>query len=703
MKRVVKESFHFQQNIPMYLPLYTLAFSCITFFHPLCCDSAFQEIEHENLKTLSNSVPDNHTNSINLLNSELLQQEFVRHMNPSLYEKRRALFHLLKSVNHPFLTNNTVLDKSSWQDLNFLCGPASDVTAYLAAKIDRTHTELGKIMLFYTITHPTNNIQTLEDRQAIVQELIYNVPLFDQLTTIMQELHDAENVLPTLCNQQDMFKDIAQNHAIRIPLFADIATHLNKNSLIVEANERMHELRNIFLGLSTVGGAIFLPLASAALLTHYNDQAELLYSFAQRHIGISSTASFFSFMGFITWLLNHYVGNTFSKAASYLANGISYGNWAYYAFDDVKTDFTFLLYTQTKLIHFACFVRHMSTIHSIIHYNKILHTRWPGADTLNNFFYKASALDKNLGLLLSLLSSKTFKDVSSLFSQAGNILVAFRLINQMYKEFQDSFMALAQLDVYLSTAQLYKEGLHNKTPWTFPLYKVATNPSMRLKTFWNPFISSHHAVTNNISLGIDENPRSIIITGPNAGGKSTTMKGIIINIILAQSLGIAPSQELILTPFTKIMTYLAITDDIAAGNSHFKAGVLRAHYIITEIENLNHDEFCFVALDEVFNGTTYAEGQAAAYSLIEFLGNNPNVILTTATHFPRITNLEQRTQGKLFKNYKVSVIYDEQGNIQYPFKLSQGIADQKIALAMLHQEGFSNTFLTRAYELLAST
>lgn len=253
---------------------------------------------------------------------------------------------------------------------------------------------------------------------------------------------------------------------------------------------------------------------------------------------------------------------------------------------------------------------------------------------------------------------------------------------------------LGELDAYCSIARLYK---HDPQAWSFAHYEQE-GPHIELQEFWNPFLDPHEAVRNSLSLG-KENPRMIILTGPNAGGKSTTMKAVMLNLILAQSITLVPAQKYICTVFKKLRTYLTITDDIAAGDSHFKAGVLRAQELIDVARALSDTQYGCFALDEVFNGTSYHEGQAAAYSLIEAFGKNPFLVGTTATHFPLVTELEDLDPA-VFKNYKVSVTYDSQGNIQYPFTLQPGIAHQHVALDILREEGFDSEFLQRANQLL---
>ena len=224
---------------------------------------------------------------------------------------------------------------------------------------------------------------------------------------------------------------------------------------------------------------------------------------------------------------------------------------------------------------------------------------------------------------------------------------------------------------------------------------------MQIKNFWNPFINPDNVVASSLDLGSTYGEqRSIIVTGANAGGKSTISKALVLSIILAQSLGIAPAEELTFTPFTKIITYLNITDDIAEGNSLFIAGVKRGRELSETIKNLNieKNEYALSIADEMFGGTPPDVGQAAAYSLIKQIGKHPNNILVTTTHFPIIPSLEEETG--LFTNYKVDVEINENGEIYYPYLLSKGTAEKVITFDILESEGFSDDFLLEAQRIL---
>ena len=315
---------------------------------------------------------------------------------------------------------------------------------------------------------------------------------------------------------------------------------------------------------------------------------------------------------------------------------------------------------------------------------------------------KLAKTSSDMHTLLSLLRTKTFDGKYSKFMYWGRIKVAFALIADLKVQLVAMMVTLGELDAQLSIAKLYKEFQGKGVTFCFPTFidplSVAT-PSVQAIDFWNPLIDADKVVPSSLLVGQPYGtPQNVIITGPNAGGKSTITKAFILNIICAQSLGIAPSRTLTMTPFTKVTTYLNITDDIASGKSHFKAGVLRAREVQKMFNDLKPHEFGLTAIDEVFNGTTHAEGQAAAYSLIKLLGKNPLGMCITNTHFKIIPSHEQSTDN--FLNYKVSVIDRPGEKIQYPFKLERGVSDQNVAFKILREEGLGDEFLDEAQHAL---
>ncbi len=122
---------------------------------------------------------------------------------------------------------------------------------------------------------------------------------------------------------------------------------------------------------------------------------------------------------------------------------------------------------------------------------------------------------------------------------------------------------------------------------------------------------------------------------------------------------------------------------------------------IDTLADLGHDEFCFSIMDELFSGTNPVEGEAAAYNIAHHMGQYENSLSILATHFPRLTLLEERAQEDGFVNYKVIVHQDpETRALDYPFTIQLGKSNQTIAIDILEQEGYDSDMLKEARDII---
>lgn len=355
-------------------------------------------------------------------------------------------------------------------------------------------------------------------------------------------------------------------------------------------------------------------------------------------------------------------------------------------------------YLHAQLISVATIIRAMNACSTLIEQNKKLADGLEHKEDLRVLFDTTSKkVSPKLHKLVALLLTNTFKGQASYFSLKGRVLAAYSLMQDVKDELAPALRALGEVETILSTAKLYKKFESKKVQFTFPTYLNANAPTISMSGMWNPFVATDKVVENSITLG-NTMPQNVILTGPNAGGKSTFLKGTCLSILLAQTLGIAPVKELAFTPFSKINTYMNITDDTAGGNSLFKSEVLRAQGLLESVKNLNSKNFSFSIMDEMFSGTSPKEGAAASYAVAKGLGEINNSILLLATHFPLLTELE--TETKDFKNYQVRVVRHDNGGFSYPFKLEEGIANQNVAMDILQQQGFNASILKDATAIL---
>ena len=195
---------------------------------------------------------------------------------------------------------------------------------------------------------------------------------------------------------------------------------------------------------------------------------------------------------------------------------------------------------------------------------------------------------------------------------------------------------------------------------------------------------------NNFTL--DNN---MLITGPNAAGKSTFIKSVMLNIILSQTLGISSSKNLELTPFKNLDTYLHIPD-IKGESSLFETEMYRSKNYIDKIKNT--DDLSFIVMDEIFSSTNYIEGFSGAYAILEKLSKFNNSLYIVTTHYTKLNSLEKETNGKI-KNYKFEINRDSSSNIIFNYKLKEGYSNQFIALELLKNNNFDKDIIDSALKV----
>jgi DNA mismatch repair protein MutS len=657
----------------------------------------YTSIAQENLKSLVN-VEEKAAQPLRTgkLFYEVLKDTVYGQLHPLPEIKRRLAFTLLaQHEKERTLPKTAVLDERSWQDLEILCGPKANPGTYLAAKIDRTSTEIGRLTLYRKMVQPAIDYTALKKQQAIVKELIRNNDLFEQLDSLLKELLLPENALFSFWDSQDIFWKMLEREEFTMPFqekspaLKVFARWLDRNELWNELQDKSYLMSTVVRGTVMTASTITLPLYAVSVLMQ--KQCPWLEKINTK-LGVKGILASYGLLGYLYTGIDTLFPSRFTKAGIDLTAGVTGEYFVSSIYRHLKTAVIFNDCIQEKLIHVATYFSTLEHIAALIERNTLL------SELIETHALLFKEIPAGARYLLQLLKTDTFKGIPSFLSYSGRIISAYKLLYAYKEHLLDALAIVGELDMYLSIARLYREFEQKQVRFCFPEYIFdAETPFIVTEHFWNPMLAWDKAIPNSLTLGGSE-MRNCAITGPNAGGKSTILRALVLSVILAQSIGIAPAEKLIITPFTSITTYLNITDDIAAGNSLFKAGVLRARELLERVDVVKGKGFALTAVDEVFNGTTCQEGQAAAYTLLKTLGDKPFGICVTATHFPFITHLER--ESGTFTNYKVSVAMNEKQNIQYPYKLEKGISDQVITFKILQEEGFSDNFLSEAQHIL---
>jgi len=558
------------------------------------------------------------------------------------------------------------LDRTTLEDLEVFSGQKSKLQRHVLALFEPyLHTAIGKVQLQKMLFEPLTNLEELQQRQNKIKQLFNDITKLEQLNEKLQGLMHTENeVLWFWKNVGKSTFDQLEQSAVS-PLFPLPKTAMNGIEKIPSATEALSKGSLAVKGL--MNPATWPALAFGACLYKYGWNACSTFLANVPSLVKDNYQSIVDSRGTIAFYGAYFL---------LLSSILTYQNVK--AFADYNS--------ATNSIH--------AKMNNVAQFMEIAYEVL-GADVL-------ARDSKDVESLVNLLNTSTFKSEPSFFSYKGRVVSAFTLMNELKNHFVSMLEQLGQLDAQVAVASFMRDQQNNKNgKYCFPDYIQANAPYLKLNQYWHPFLNQETVVTNDIELGVNVN-RNIIVTGPNAGGKSTAVKSIALALIMAQTLGIAPAQAVKVTPFKNIVTYMNIADD-AGFESLFQAEMHRVLNLIEMIKNQMPGDFIFVVMDELFTGTNPLEGKSAAYGVIKKLMSYNNSTLIFVTHFKELTELEKETNG-MIKNFKVSV--NESGStetgkhISYTYKLVPGISEQTIALDLLAQEGFDSEILKDSYAML---
>jgi hypothetical protein len=193
--------------------------------------------------------------------------------------------------------------------------------------------------------------------------------------------------------------------------------------------------------------------------------------------------------------------------------------------------------------------------------------------------------------------------------------------------------------------------------------------------YYPPYCDSVH-VKNDCSL-----KNNMIITGPNASGKTTLLKTTTLNIIFSQQIGYGFYKSCVLNPYDYIHSYLNIPDT-SERDSLFQAESRRCKDIIDSIrDNPLARHYCI--FDELYSGTNPKEAANSAKAFLKYLSKHENVDFILTTHYVSICKKLEKL--KCAKNYKMDVVEKEDGEFEYTYKMKKGVSKIKGAFLILKQ------------------
>jgi DNA mismatch repair ATPase MutS len=177
--------------------------------------------------------------------------------------------------------------------------------------------------------------------------------------------------------------------------------------------------------------------------------------------------------------------------------------------------------------------------------------------------------------------------------------------------------------------------------------------------------------------------KNIIITGPNASGKTTTLKTTLINIIFTQQFGCGFYESAELSPFKYVHCYLNIPDT-SGRDSLFQAEARRCKDIL-DIVKTNEEERHFCVFDELYSGTNPDEAITSATAFMNYLIKNQNVYCLLTTHFIKVCKNLKKNKNILNCHM---VTENKNNKLIYKYKLAEGISEVKGGIKVLTEMNY---------------
>lgn len=253
---------------------------------------------------------------------------------------------------------------------------------------------------------------------------------------------------------------------------------------------------------------------------------------------------------------------------------------------------------------------------------------------------------------------------------------------------QTTASALAELDVLNNLAER-AHSLHLSKP------EFSQNLGVSIIEGRHPVVEQviNKPFVPNDTL-LNESQRTLIITGPNMGGKSTYMRQTALIVLLAHIGSFVPAQRAVMGPIDRIFTRIGAADDLASGRSTFMVEM-------TETANILHNatEKSLVLIDEIGRGTSTFDGLSLAYACALYLAKNIRSLTLFATHYFELTHLADTVPG-ISNSHLSAVLHDD--TIIFLHKLKPGPASQSYGLQVAKLAGIPSTVIQQAKQKLAS-
>jgi DNA mismatch repair ATPase MutS len=239
-------------------------------------------------------------------------------------------------------------------------------------------------------------------------------------------------------------------------------------------------------------------------------------------------------------------------------------------------------------------------------------------------------------------------------------------------QFNIWFGMIAEMEVAVSLASL----VHNEPDWCFPVVDDKYF-HFAAKQIAHPLLPATTRVPSDFSM--EGTGQIALVTGSNMAGKSTFLRSLGINTVLAQMGAPVCASKMSLSA-VKLMSSMRVADNLAENTSTFYAELKKIQFII---ESVNRKENVFILLDEVLRGTNSADRHKGSKALVRQLLKN-GAVAVMATHDTELAHSESMNPSVSNYHFEGKIQEDE---LYFDYKIKPGISESLNATTLMKKIG----------------
>jgi len=540
---------------------------------------------------------------------------------------------LLKNILE---NDNCNINESLFIDLEILYDNLQNKENSILTKINKTNTLFGKCFLKNKLLNPTFNIDCLNKQKDNIQKII-------------PEINILENELKLLKNTEKDLLWFWRDSDEHIESIYNMIYFENRFLKIINSNKIIMFILNIYKMFLAPGIAIFSPLSTFIFLF-------IAYKYYKINIPFSQLVT----------LCKTLIFNKFGSGSK-LKMMFSVLIWLFFYCQGI-----YQCYLTSKQINKISNIFHekLNIVNNCLLKCKNLFD----LKNKNNIELLTNELDFNEFNLI--IQNSLYQTKPKLFNNKGDIFSTYYILLDIKDKLKPFLLFLSEIDYYSSISRLYIEFQDKNNKYCLPNYIDSNKLNLSLDKAWHPYLTNQ-PVCNSIKLN-----KNIIITGPNAAGKSTFIKTVLLNVLFSQTISITPCSSIDISLFKNLESYLHIPDT-KGKESLFEAEMNKSLNYINNLKE-RKEEKSLIIMDELFSSTNNKEGIEAAKIVCKKMGKYKNNLTLLTTHYEELSLLEKET--KRYLNYKFIIRRNDKNDIVFTYKLKRGISKDFIALELFSKK-----------------